>query len=108
MRRWVIYVENIINKVIEIDNLTLKMKENTDNRIKEEKNRIIQEICVIREEGMKKTKKEAEEKYSVILESAQKEVEKINQESLKEYNRLEKIYERHSSKLAEEVFKKIL
>lgn len=101
-------MEDIINKIIEIDNLTLEMKKKTDNKVKEEKIRIAEKIKIIKEEGMKEAKEEAEEKYRVILESAQKEVESINHKADEEYKRIEEIYKRHSSRLAEKVFKKIL
>ena len=103
----VIYLENIIKEIINIDSETVKTKEKLEN-IKKENAKILKEnMDKIEEEMMKEAKLEGQNIYEKILEKGKEEIKKIEEKEKAINKEIEMIYREEKGLILNKIFNQV-
>jgi len=107
MKSGVISLENIVNKIIEIDEEAVKLKQQIEKVLRDNEKELKEEIERLENEINENAIKEAEKQYNDIISEATKKAEGILTKGKAEYERLENIYSKIEDNLVEKIFEEI-
>lgn len=101
-------MEEIINAIIKIDSDAVKKRGDADVSIEEMENSKKEQLLQIKRELSSKSKEEVDNYRELMLEDVKEESERIQRESKKEEDYLDKRYSQFAERISEEVFRMIL
>ncbi|MEW9123663.1 MAG: hypothetical protein AB2421_13220 [Thermotaleaceae bacterium] len=102
------FVDNIINKIIDIDQRAWELKSSTEKRLKENENYLKRTLSKMEEEILEEGKKMGKEKYDRLIEEGRRETERIAGEAEEICGYLEERFKSIHKDLVEELFSKII
>ncbi|SHJ64802.1 hypothetical protein [Paramaledivibacter caminithermalis] len=100
-------MENIINKIVDIDKKALDIKHKTEKMIDENGKRLNKKLSEIEKKELEKAKALGQKEYEKLIKQGQHKSNEIKLIAEKECEKLEKSYTRIHKKLEKEIFTKI-
>lgn len=100
-------MENIIDKIVDIDKKAFDIKSKTEKMIQENGKRLNRKLVEIEKKELENAKSVGERQYEKLIKQGQHKSNEIKVETKRKCERLEKSYTRIHKKLEKEIFAKI-
>ncbi len=100
-------MEDMIEKIIEIDQKAFRRQQDTEKRIRENEKNLKEIYAKMEKEVIQKAKAEADEKYRIEMESCQKKIDDIKAKGDQEIKVLEEHFNKIHRDLSQSLFHEI-
>lgn len=100
-------MENIIDKIVDIDKRALDIKGKTEKMIKDNGKKLSRKLLEIEEKELKKAREIGDKEYNRILKQGQNECMEIKLATKKECESLDKNFLKIHKRLEKEIFNKL-
>ncbi len=99
-----ITLENIINKIIEIDEKAISIKQKTEDMLESNEKELKSILADLENKIMNDANQEAEKQYTNIINEAKRKSEEIIVKGDTKYNKLENVFSEIKEELEEKIF----
>lgn len=98
------YMENIIDKIVDIDRKALDIKAKTEKILQDNGKKLNEKLAEIEKKELENAKKVGEKKYRRLIKQGENERDEIKSHTKKECRKLEESYTKIHKKLEKEIF----
>ena len=102
-----IALENIINKIVEIDEKAESIKNKTEEILKSNEKELKKTLDELEKTIMDDANEQAEKQYNIIISEAKESAEKIAAKGNAEYSKLDDAFTKIEQQLEEKIFNKL-